>query len=417
MTLGDLHWGLVEPGFSSTHGIANTCLGPGEATYTSPGVAMIQRDAVACHYKQGNGPPVSVTPGDLHWGLVEPNCALPYSTAALYSGPGAVACQYLQCGFVESSCSFLHCTILTSLGPGVVFHNGSGAALPQLCHSICHHKSGNGPLESMTPGDLHWGLVEPGFSSTHGISNTCLGPGEATYTSPGVAMIQRDALACHYKQGNGPPVSVTPGDLHWGLVEPNCALPYSTAALCSGPGAVACQYLQCGFVESSFSFLHCTILTSLGPGVVFHNGSGAALPQLCHSICHHKSGNGPLESMTLGDLHWGLVEPGFSSTHGIANTCLGPGVATYTSPGVAMIQRDAVACHYKQGNGPSVSVTPGDLHWGLVEPNCALPYSTAALHSGPGVVSCKDLRCGLADSSCFPLCGLVLQYSGPGTTA
>ena len=241
--------------------------------------------------------------------------------------------------------------------------------MQEFGNALADYKSGNGPLESMTPCNLHWGLVGPGFSSTHGIADTCMVPGVATHKSPGVAMIQRDEVACHYKLGNGPFASMTPGYLHWGLVEPSSALPYNTAALCSGPGAVACQYLQCGFVEPSRSFLHGTTLTSLGPGVVFRNCSGAALPQLCHSICHHKSGNGPLESMTPGDLHWGLVEPGFSSTHGIANTCLGPGVATYTSPGVAMIQRDAVECHYKQGNGPPVSVTPGDLHWGLVEPN------------------------------------------------
>ena len=132
-------------------------------------------------------------------------------------------------------------------------------------NALADYKWGNGPLESMTPCNLHWGLVEPGFSATHGITDACMGPGVAIHKSPGVAMILCDDVACHYKLGNGPFASMTPGDLHWGLVEPNCAVPYSTAALCSGPGAVACQYLQCGFVESSFSFLPLYNLDIFGP--------------------------------------------------------------------------------------------------------------------------------------------------------
>ena len=59
-------------------------------------------------------------------------------------------------------------------------------------HSIHLVQLGNGPLESVAPGDVHWGLVVPG------------------------------ALQCTLvvQLGDGPNVSVVSGDLHWGLVVP-----------------------------------------------------------------------------------------------------------------------------------------------------------------------------------------------------
>ena len=189
-------------------------------------------------------------------------------------------------GLVEPACSFLQCATTTSLGPGMVVKNGFGAALPYLCNSMCQFKSGNGPLESMTPGDLHWGLVEPDCSMHDCTVTADFGPGVVTYNGPGAIWRQCVDPVCHADMGKGPPESFAPGDLHWGLVEPNCASPYNTAAMCLGPGVVTHKDLHWDLVESSCALLHRTAVHNSGPGEVQYKDPFGGLVVPHHALLH-----------------------------------------------------------------------------------------------------------------------------------